>query len=108
MELKPEGTLKRPWTTPTAKTIDLRSAPYAEVIDILRIVLRHAEKDVSVNPGDEKAADLERALRRTLADLESDRENRAASGSMQPETAPHRARAADLLRSFLGGQGKNG
>jgi hypothetical protein len=108
MGLKCEATLKQAWTTPTVRKIDLMSAPYSEVIGILRMVLSQAEKDVFLNPHDAKAAELVRSLRRTLEDLESDRDNRAASGSMQPDIAPNRALAAELLHSFLGGHGKKG
>ena len=78
MHPEPEGKPKKIWTTPKLTKIDLKSAPYSDIIDILRATLKQAEKDASLNPNDQKAAELERSLRRTLDDLESSRANGAA------------------------------
>jgi hypothetical protein len=75
---KSEGNPKKDWSTPNIKKIDLNSAPYSDTIDILRAFLKQAEKDASLNPNDQKAAKLERSLRRRLDDLESSRRNSAA------------------------------
>ena len=78
MHPEPEGKPKKVWTAPKLTKIDLKSAPYSDIIDILRATLQQAEKDASLNPNDQKAAELERSLRRTLDDLESSRANGAA------------------------------
>ena len=75
---KPEGRPKKVWTTPHITKIDLKSAPYSDIIDTLRALLKQAEKDASLNPNGQKAAELERSLRRRLDDLESSRGSGAA------------------------------
>lgn len=69
---------KKVWTTPETTNIDLKSTPYSEMIDILRATLKQVERDVSLNPKDQKADELRRSLRRTLDDLESSRGSNAA------------------------------
>ncbi|HZL53564.1 MAG TPA: hypothetical protein VFC37_21725 [Terracidiphilus sp.] len=73
MHPESEGKPKKVWTTPNITKIDLKSAPCSDIIDILRATLKQAEKDASLNPNDQKAAELERSLRRKLDDLESSR-----------------------------------
>lgn len=68
----------KPWTTPKISKIDLNSAPYADVIGILRSAVRQSEKDVSLNPNDAGALELHRSLRRMLDDLESAQSSSAA------------------------------
>jgi hypothetical protein len=78
MHPEPEGKPKKVWTTPNIRKIDLKSAPYSDIIDILHVTLKQAEKDASLKPNDQKAAELERSLRRTLDELESRKGNDAA------------------------------
>jgi hypothetical protein len=71
MHLEPEGKPKKVYTAPKITKINLKSAPYPDIIDFLRATLEQAEKDASLNPNDQKAAELERTLRRKLDDVES-------------------------------------
>lgn len=74
-----EGKPKKTYTAPKITEIDLKRAPYSDIIiDILRAALKQAEKDAALNPNDEKAAELERSLRRKLDDLELSRPNGTA------------------------------
>ncbi len=77
MHREPEGKPKKVYTSPKITMIDL-SARYSDIIDFLRATLKQAEKDASLKPNDQKAAELERSLRRKLDDLESSRPNSAA------------------------------
>jgi hypothetical protein len=76
----PESTAqtKKEWTTPKIRKVDLRAAPYAELIEILRSTLQQAEKTVSLNPKDLKAVEMQRSLQRMLDDLESKHRRNAA------------------------------
>jgi hypothetical protein len=71
---KPEGQPRKVWTTPKITRIDLKNPRYSDIVDILRATLKQAEKDAAQNPGNQKAAELKRALQRTLDGLESSTE----------------------------------
>ena len=80
MSMHPESKAqtKKEWTTPKIRKVDLRTAPYAEVIEILRSTLEQVEKRVSQNPNDPREAEIQRSLQRMLDDLESKINSNAA------------------------------
>jgi hypothetical protein len=66
-----EGQTSEGLDYPDIETIELSSAPYADVIGILRSTLKQAERDVALNPNDQSATELERSIRHMIDDLES-------------------------------------
>lgn len=78
MHPEPKAQTKKEWTTPKIRKVDLKSAPYAELIEILRSTLKQAEKDVALNPKDTKALEMQRSLQRMLDGVESNHGRSAA------------------------------
>jgi hypothetical protein len=64
MHPESKGKPKKVYIAPNITKIDLNSAHYSDIIEILRATVRQAENDAALNPNDQKAAELERSLRR--------------------------------------------
>ena len=65
--------LRKPYAKPTIRRYESSSAPYAELIQILRSLHDQAERDLSLHPNDQDAGALERSLRHQIDDLVSSR-----------------------------------
>ena len=69
---------KKVWTTPKVTTSKFSGIPDAHLRDILRTALTQAERDVLLNPNDERAAERKRILERMSRELESKANGSAA------------------------------
>lgn len=79
MSLHPKPDVKeKVWTTPNITSTELSGTPYAQFRDIVRSALAQAERDVSLNPNDKAAVELQRSLQRMLEAVESNAHRTAA------------------------------
>jgi hypothetical protein len=74
---KPE-VKEKVWTTPNITSTELSGTPYAHFRGIVRSALAQADRDVSLNPNDQAAVELQRSLQRMLEALESKAHRTAA------------------------------